>query len=147
MPMPENPKLAPLKPFVGHWSTVGRHPLMPDTVFHGETTFEWIENGALLLMRTSMKEPGIPAGVAIFGSDDESDRLTMLYFDERGVSRNYKSRAERNVWKWWRDSAHFSQRFTMTLAADGRTMNGAGQYAKDDADWEQDLKLLYTRVD
>jgi hypothetical protein len=42
-------------------------------------------------MRTEIEEPGIPSGLAIIGSDDQTEALTMLYFDERSVSRRDNS--------------------------------------------------------
>lgn len=143
--MPTNPRLAALRPFIGQWSTVGRHPLVPGTVFHGKASFGWIEQGAFLQMRTSMQEPEIPDAIAIVGSDDDADILMMNYFDVRGVSRLYESSVDSNVWKWWRNAPSFSQRFIVTLAADGRTMHGAGEMSRAGAAWEPDLELTYTR--
>jgi hypothetical protein len=41
-------------------------------------------------MHSEIDEPGIPSGIAVFGSDDSTEELFMLYFDERGVSRKYE---------------------------------------------------------
>ena len=71
----------------------------------------------------------------------------MLYFDERGVSRRYEARLRDGVWEWWRDAPGFAQRFTGTIAADGRTIVGRGEMARDGAPWEPDLQLTYTRAD
>src|SRR6478609_7885638 len=86
-----NPALAPMSALVGMWSTVGTHPLVPGKTFHGRTSFEWIEGGAFLLMRSEIDEPEIPSGIAIFGTDDETGECSMIYFDERGVSRHYET--------------------------------------------------------
>jgi hypothetical protein len=87
--MKRNAALEPFSRLVGAWTTVGKHPCMPDTVLHGRTSFEWLEGGAFLLMRSEIDEPGIPKGIAIFASDDAVGELSMLTFDERGVSRRY----------------------------------------------------------
>jgi hypothetical protein len=121
-----NPALEPFSALVGRWETVGRHPLIPNTELHGHTSFEWIEGGAFLIMHSDIDEPGIPTGVAIIGSDDAVGTCSMLYFDERRVSRVYETAMRDNVWHWWRNEPSFSQRFTCTLAADGRTMDGKG---------------------
>src|SRR5436190_8828471 len=84
-----NPMLEPLSVLTGIWDTVGKHPLIPDTTLHGQTSFDWLEGGAFLMMHSAIEEPGIPTGIAIFGSDDATGELFMLYFDERGVSRKY----------------------------------------------------------
>ncbi|HMC56385.1 MAG: hypothetical protein DMD35_19415 [Gemmatimonadetes bacterium] len=140
-----NPALEPLSVLVGRWTTVGTHPLVPGTTFHGRTSFDWLEGGAFLIMHSEVDEPQIPSAIAIFGSDDATGKCTMLYFDERGVSRHYEVSLRDNVLKWWRDAPEFSQRFTGTIAADGRTIVGRGELSRDGATWEGDLALTYTR--
>ena len=141
-----NPALKPLSVLVGRWNTVGTHPLVPGTTFHGQTSFQWLEGGAFLVMHSEIKEPGIPSGIAIFGSDDSSGAYLMLYFDERGVSRKYEVTLRDNVWKWWRDAPGFSQRFTAKIVDDGRTMIAEGQFSRNGSSWEKDLELTYTRA-
>jgi hypothetical protein len=141
-----NPALKPLSVLVGIWNTVGTHPYVPGTIFHGRTTFEWLEGGAFLVMHSEIDEPGIPSGIAIFGSDDTSGELFMLYFDERDVSRKYEVSIRGNVWKWWRNNPEFSQRFTGTISENGNTIIGKGEMSKGGSLWEQDLELTYTRV-
>jgi hypothetical protein len=58
----------------------------------------------------------------------------MLYFDERSVSRKYNVSFKKNVLTWWRDTPEFSQRFTITISTDGRTMVGIGTMKKEDAE-------------
>src|SRR5437773_4561794 len=116
-----NPALKAFGVLVGEWNTVGTHPLVPGTTFHGHTSFEWIEGGAFLIMHSEIQEPGIPSGVAIFGSDDSAGEYFMLYFDERGVSRKYSVTLSNDTWNWWRNAHVFSQRFTRTIADDERT--------------------------
>src|SRR3954468_14268153 len=84
-----NPELETLTPLIGEWRATGTHPLVPGTTFHGRTSFEWAENGAFMLMRSEIDEPGIPSAVAIIGSDDAAGTFTMVYFDERDISRRY----------------------------------------------------------
>ena len=142
-----NPSLSPLSVLVGTWNTIGTHPLVPGTTFHGRTSFAWMEGGAFLIMHSRIDEPEIPSGIAVFGSDDATGELSMLYFDERGVSRRYEVSLRDNVWRWWRNDPGFSQRFTGTIAADGRTIVSRGEMSRDGAEWEPDLELKYTRVD
>ena len=55
-----------------------------------------------------MKE-AIPAGMAIFGSDDAIGEFFMLYFDERNVSRKMDVSIQGKELKWWRKcSRHFT---------------------------------------
>jgi hypothetical protein len=142
-----NPALARFSALIGMWNTVGTHPMVPNTVFHGRTSFEWIEGGAFLMMRSEIDEPEIPSGVAIIASDDAIGEFSMLYFDERGVSRRYETDMRDLVWTWSRTAPGFSQRFVCTLAANKRTMVGVGRLSKDGSKWEGDLELTYTRAD
>lgn len=142
-----NPGLAAFKPLLGTWATTGHHPLVPGVTFHGRTVFNWHEGGAFVVMRSEIDEPQIPSGIAIFGSDDQAQPLTMLYFDERTVARRYEAELQPRVLRWWRNSLELSQRYTLTLAEDGRTMQGVGQMSRNGGAWDEDLSLNYTRVD
>ena len=140
-----NPALEPLEALVGSWDTVGTHSMIPGTTLHGRASFEWLEGGAFLIVRSEIDEPGIPTGIAIIGSDDTMAQLFMLYFDERGVSRMYDVSWRDNVLKWWRDAPGFAQRFTGTLSDDRNTMVGVSELSRDGSTWERDLELTYTR--
>jgi hypothetical protein len=141
-----NSALKPLSVLIGEWETVGAHPLIPDTILHGRTSLEWLEGGAFVIMRSEIDEPGVPTGIAIFGSDDAIKAYFMLYFDERGVSRRYSATLDNNLFKWWRDAPGFSQRFTGTIVDGGNTIISKGEFSKDGSSWEKDLELTYTRV-
>src|SRR5687767_14538028 len=130
-----NPRLEPFQALIGVWRTEGRHPYVPATVLHGRATFEWIEGGAFIMMRSEIEHPEFPAGIAIFGSDDASGAFFMLYFDERGVSRKFDVTMHDNVCEWSRLSPDLSQRVTLTIARDGRTMAGRGLMSKDGSTW------------
>jgi len=140
-----NPALEPFGVLVGTWNTVGTHPLTPGTTYHGRATFEWFAGGAFLIMHTQIDEPQIPSGIAVFGTDDTTGECTMLYFDERDVSRKYEASFRDRELKWWRNAPGFSQRMTLAISADRRTIVGHGEYSRDDAPWEPDLALTYTR--
>jgi hypothetical protein len=141
-----NPKLMPFSVLVGEWKTIGTHRLIPGTTLHGHATFDWIEDGAFLRLRTEVEEEGIPSGMFIFGSDDASELVTMLYFDERGVSRIFETTLVGNVWKFWRNAPGFSQRFTGTLADHNNTIQVIIELSEDDTNWANDLVQTYTRV-
>src|SRR3954462_13843062 len=142
-----NPALEPLAPLVGEWRTTGTHPLVPGTVFHGRTSFEWHEGGAFLLMRSEIYEPEIPSAVAIIGSDDAAGTFTMIYFDERDISRRYTVEVTEREVRWYRDEAGVAQRMVLTIAADGSRLDGQGTMSRDGGPWENDLQLPYERID
>src|SRR5204863_2595671 len=102
-----NPALEPLTPLIGEWRTTGTHPLVPGTTFHGRTSFEWHEDGAFMLMRSEIDEPEIPSAVAVVGSDDAAGAFTMIYFDERDISRRYTVEIADGEVRWHRDDAGF----------------------------------------
>jgi hypothetical protein len=141
-----NPALNPFNELIGEWETEGTHPYVPDTIFHGRSSFDWIEGGAFVIMHSEIDEPGIPSSIAIFGSDDSTGEYYKLYFDERKVSRKYKVSFEGNTMKWWRDSHSFSQKMTLTLAENGNTISSKGEMSKDGGNWEKNLELTYRRV-
>ena len=142
-----NPALGPLTPLVGEWRTTGTHPLVPGATFHGRTSFEWHEQGAFLLMRSEIDEPEIPSAVAVIGSDDAAGTFTMVYFDERAVSRQYTVEVSDGEVGWHRDEAGFAQRMVLTLAVDGSRLEAQGTMSRDGGPWEDDLRLTYERID
>src|SRR3978361_1719149 len=105
-----NPALEPLAPLLGDWRTTGTHPLMPGTTFHGRTSFARHEGGAVVGMRPGAGEPGIPSGVAVIGSDDAAGTFTMVYFDERDISRRYTVEVADTTGSWHRAEAGVARR-------------------------------------
>jgi hypothetical protein len=140
-----NPALQPFSILVGEWEMVGKHRLIPDTL-HGHASFEWVEGGAFLMMRWEIDEPGVPSALVTFGSDDSAGTYSMLYFDERGVSRIFEATLQDNVWKYWRNAPGFSQRVTGTFTDNGDTIISVAELNEDDVTWKRDLELTYTRV-
>jgi hypothetical protein len=143
--MQPNSKLRPLGALIGEWTTLGTHPMLPGRTLVGRATFAWLEEGAFVIMRTDSDEPEIPPGIAILGTDDSLDVGAMIYFDSRGVSREYRWSMAGKVWQWWRNDPEFSQRFVVTVSDDGQRMLSTGEMSRDGADWEPDLQLTYTR--
>lgn len=141
-----NPALQPFAVLIGEWTTVGTHPLVPDTTLHGHSSFEWIEGGAFLIWNSEIEHSAFPAGIAIFGSDDATGEYLMMYFDERKVSRKYEALFQDGILKWWRNAPEFSQRYTLTITDNGNTMISKGQLSKDGTTWEKDLDLTFTRL-
>ncbi len=141
-----NPALALLNALIGEWRTVGSHPLFPGATLRGRVSFDWLDGGAFLTMHSDVEQPGPPSASAVIGRDDSKETYRMLYFDERGVSRIYKMSLEGSLWKMWRESPGFSQRFTGTLSNDGNTITALWEKSSDGSRWEHDLELTYTKV-
>lgn len=140
-----NPSLKPFEPLIGEWRTTGTHPLLPGKTLHGRASFSWLEGGAFLVWRSEIDEPEVPSGTAIVGSDDDQGTFSMLYFDERDVSRTYGVTVSGGVIIWSRDDPKFRQRMTFTIDADGRRIVSKGEMSREGKPWEGDLELTYER--
>ena len=141
-----NPALAPFGRLIGDWETTGTHGLLPGTILHGRTSFEWLEGGAFVMVRSEIDDPRFPSTIAVIGSDDSEKKCYMLTFDERGVSRMYEVSLRENLWKWWRNAPGFLQRYEASIVDGGQTMIGKGELSKDGVSWEKDLDLTYSRI-
>ncbi len=141
------PTLEPLAQLLGSWRTTATHPHVPGTTCHGRTSFARHEGGAFVLMRSQIDEPEIPSAVAVIGSDDAAGTLTMLYFDERDVSRRYIVEVGDAEVSWHRDEAGFAQRMVVSIASDGSRLDAKGTMSHEDGPWEDDLQLTYERID
>jgi hypothetical protein len=145
---PPNHALTAFDPIIGVWDTMGTHGMIPDTILHGRTSFDWHLSGGFIRMQSSIQEGvGIPAGTALIASDDELGTYIMSYYDERGVSRTYNVRLQDSVMTWWRDAPSFSQRYSLTFSQDKRTMIGKGELSSVGSAWEKDLDLTYRKVE
>jgi hypothetical protein len=144
--MKTNSALSPFERALGTWDVTGSHPYMPGRTLRGRVTFERIEDGAFIRMRSKMVDEEIPEGVAIFGTDSDDHVCTMLYFDERGVGRRYEVTFHDDGFSWSRDAPQFAQRFRVTIAKDDRAMEAEGTMKKEGKDWEPDLRLSYLRA-
>jgi hypothetical protein len=82
----------------------------------------------------------------IIGLDDSNEKFTQLYTDARGVHRLYQMSLDDGVWKLWRDTPGFSQRFKGTFSNDDKTITGSWEYSNDGSTWEHDFDLTYTKV-
>jgi ketosteroid isomerase-like protein len=145
-PTPD-PAIARLEPLVGRWRIDAAVPpdLTADTA--GEVEFEWLGEKAFVVQRWRTAAPEFPNGLAIIGPGDGDDEFVQHYFDTRGVAREYGMSLRDGEWRLWRDAPEFSQRFTGTFSADGATITGAWEMAKDGTTFELDFDLAYTRLD
>jgi hypothetical protein len=144
--MRANLAFATLDLAIGTWIVTGSHPYLANRTLRGRVTFELIEGGAFIRMHSKMDDSEIPEGVALFGTDDSDNTCTMLYFDVRGVARRYDVTMHADGFTWSRADPEFAQRFRVTIASDGLTMEGEGTMKKDGAAWEPDLRLSYVRA-
>jgi hypothetical protein len=149
--MPPNPALKDLGIFVGEWSVeISNMSFLPDPAakVRGQYSFDWLPGApgrAFLAMYSGVEDSDFPRTVGVIGRDDSLETYILLYFDSRGVSRVYEMSLKDGVWKLWRNSPGFSQRFTGTFSDDGSTITARWEKSTDGANWEHDFDLTYRR--
>lgn len=79
-------------------------PADPSNKMHAQVSFDWLEDGAFVIEHFA-------TSTWIIGPDDTNEAYSVLYHDERGVSRVYQMSLKDATWKLWRNSPTFSQRF------------------------------------
>jgi len=137
-----DPALEPFEALIGTWDTEAKHRLVDETV-QGDITFEWLEGGHYLIMRSHVDHELFPDGLCVIGAPEEGDGLAMEYFDSRGVRRTYGISLEDGVLRMWRDAPGFDQRYEATIAPD--SFEGLFQLAETPGEWQDDLKMTYRR--
>lgn len=138
-----NPALRPFEFLLGSWRTTGTHPMMTGAELSGRTSFDWHEGGAFLIMRSEVEEPSFPDGVAIIGSDDSAGRFSMIYFDERGVSRVMDVTVGEDTVTWRHDDPKFAQ--LLTIRKEGDRLVSKGLMSQNRGPWTDDLSQVFER--
>ena len=154
------PALESLGRLDGTWTTEATHRLLPGVVLRGTVSGEWLEGERFLILRTHTDHPDIPDAISLIGFTDQDRahkgaattpaadgerRLTMHYFDSRGVFRVFDASIDDQAWRIWREAPGFSQRFTGSFADGGATIAGVWQLCEDDVNWNDDLRITYRR--
>jgi hypothetical protein len=143
-----NPALADLQPLVGRWRIeLHNAAFLPDMDARVASSIEihWIEDGSALCMKQGDSEHP-PAAVWIIGRDDGETGYSVLYADDRGVSRIYQMSLDGTSWRMWRDTPDFSQRFDARLDLGTGAIRGRWQKSTDQgATWEHDFNIDYIR--
>ena len=143
-----NPALEDLEVLVGDWdmelSNASFLPGPSDTV-SGHVSFEWLENGAFLVLYMGDKPDGMPDAIWLIGRDESAPTYTVLYYDSRKVSRVYEMSFSEGTWKMWRNSPGFSQRYEANLSKDGHTIAASWEKSLDGKKWEHDFDITFTR--
>ena len=136
---PANPALDNLGRLVGKWEVELAFPNDPSNLMHVQVAFDWLEEGAFVIEHFA-------TSTWIIGPDDTNDSYSVLYHDERGVSRVYQMSLDNATWKMWRNSPGFSQRFEGKFSQAGDTITACWEKSFDGSTWEHDFDLTYQRV-
>jgi hypothetical protein len=142
-----NPALADLTLLLGDWTIEIVFPGDPPNEVFGTMTCQWLDDGAFLVMRTRIDWEGPGHSTCVIGRDDAEEVYSLLYCDDRGVSRIYKMHFGDGLWQQWRMAPDFSQRFTGTLGFEGDVITAKWEISEDNATWQHDFELTYRRVD
>jgi hypothetical protein len=145
-----NPALADLEVLVGRWEvTLSQASFLadPEETATLRAVFEPIESGRLLSLRQLSEGSGPPLASWVMGRDGTEGDYTVLYADDRVVSRVYAMQFVGRTWRMWRDDPEFAQRFEARLDADGREMTGRWERREAGGGWEHDFTLTYRRID
>jgi hypothetical protein len=149
--------LKSLNRLVGTWTTEATHPMFPGVTVRGTAVIEWLEGERFLIHRARTDHPDFPDSISIVGFTDrdrvqdgggdvrDGDRLTMQYFDSRGVFRVMDVDMDGETWRISRSAPGFSQRFAGTFADGGATIAGLWELCRDDVHWNDDLRITYRR--
>jgi hypothetical protein len=139
-----DPLLAPFEGLIGTWSTESKHRLVDEVVF-GRNTFEWLEGGHFVVLRSHNDHALFPDAISLIGRPESGEGLVLEYFDSRGVRRTYAVSLEDGVLRWWRDQPGFDQRCFATLGPD--SFEFVAQLAETPGEWQDDLRTIYRRDD
>jgi hypothetical protein len=144
-----NPALDDLAFLAGEWATeLSNSAFLPDPKarISAAVRFDWVADGAALMMRQGNRPPSPPAATWIIGRDEGREGYTVLYNDARGVSRIYEMTFSDNRWKMWRNNPRFSQRFEGTVSRDSKQIVAYWEKSTDGGKtWEHDFDLTYRR--
>jgi hypothetical protein len=143
-----NPALKPLEILAGNWDVeMSNASFLPDpsASVHGKISFEWVEDGAYLVMRQGNRDIDSAFATWTISRDESAKEYVMLYYDDRNVSRMYRMSFDEDVWKIWRESPGFSQRFQGIISKDGKTIRASWEKSSDGKNWEHDFDMTYTR--
>jgi hypothetical protein len=138
-----DPVLAGFDVLIGTWSTETKHRLL-DEVVQGDATFEWLEGGHFLVIRSHNDHDMFPDAISVIGRPESGEGLVLEFFDSRGVRRTYNVSIEDGVMWWWRDEPGFQQRSYAKLSPD--VFEFVGQLSETPGEWVDDLKTIYRRV-
>jgi hypothetical protein len=144
-----NPALAELHVLLGTWRVELANAAWLDAgrTLVGECRVEWLDDFFLVVRSRFEGDPAPPLSTSVVGRNEDRDDYTVLYADERGVSRVYAMTYADGLWVQHREDPGFHQRFEGRVAPDGSRIDAAWSAAYDEVTWEHDFDLTYTRVD
>ena len=144
-----NPALRDLEVLIGTWEMeLSNAAFLPDrsATVKGEASFQWLEHGAFLIMRMGGDPSNSPGAIWLINRDESSPVYKVFYYDDRKVSRIYEMSFSDNLWKLWRQSQNFSQRFEGKFSKDGNKISAKWEKSEDGQNWQHDFDITYSRM-
>lgn len=138
-----NPELDRLDGLVGSWKLTLADAWFLEpagTEVHGTATVEWLDD-SFLLVRSQLD------GTLdlVIGRSDAREAFTVLYHDERGVSRVFAMTLDGTRWTLSREDPDFYQRFIADIEPD--RISGRWEMSEDEGrTWRKDFDLIFDRV-
>jgi len=142
----KNTALTPHSFLIGKWNVEMVHTALPKPL-NWEDSFEWVEESFIIWHWQGKNE--VPKATSIIGRNENKSGIiyTMLYYDNRGVSRILEMSFEDGLWKYSRLDSDFSQRFEGMVNEDRNVIKGKGEVSKDGGEtWNDDFSIIYTRI-
>jgi hypothetical protein len=144
-----NPALSDLSVLVGSWDVelTNAEWLDPGASLRGRLEVSWLDE-SFLVLRSAMdgEEVPVPVSVSVVGRSEDRDDYTVLYADDRGVSRVYAMTFRDGSWTQTREDPGFHQRFEGRVDGEQRVIEASWSRSHDDgATWLHDFDLVYRR--
>ena len=139
-----SPPMRKLSPLVGTWDVTIRWSEATHRLAGGprevktRAKFSWLDRGGVLHYQ-------IGPSHWLIARDQTDEQYTILYTDERRVSRIYHMSFARGVWKIWRSAPGFRQRFEGRLDGTGRTIVAKWDKAEGRKPWALDFDMVFRR--
>ena len=147
---PKIPPILELSGLIGEWDveiSAMSFRSDPSEKVQGRVSFKWLREEAFIIQHSEFPGTEFPTSSSVIGPDDTNEKYCMLYSDSRGVSRIYEMSLNNGLWKLWRNSAKFSQRFTGKLSDDGNLITAQWEKSEDGSNWKHDFDLRYTKAE
>ena len=144
-PTAEN-ALRALEPLVGEWTAEFAWPTGEPWPGGGRSTFAWDASHSFVIWSSAVELPEAPASTSYIGCDAANGTYSMLYADERTVSRIFAMTIDDRGWTLSREGEPFDQRFVAEFRDGGDTMDARWEKAEDDGELALDFTVVYRRV-
>lgn len=146
-----NPALDDISFLVGDWTIeLSNASFLPDKSqkISFNVNYEWKADGAVIAVQQGDAKAKPPQlATWIIGHDESDENYTVLYADNRGVSRVYQMSFKDNIWKMWRDNPKFSQRFEGKVSDDRKTISASWEKSNNGGkSWEHDFDMTYKKI-